>query len=235
MEEDVSDKPWFVRKRSVFSERERAQLDSQRITMLESLLAVDEAVGAIMDALEEHGIGDDTMVVFASDNGFMWGEHRLDKKRCPYEECIRTPLIVRYPRLITEPRSETGFATNCDFMPTFLELAGAKTALHMDGRSITDLLVGRASSRRRDVLIEGWQTGYVFAGVRAERWKYVEYLSGEVELYDLENDRYETDNVAKRPRHRARLEQMAARLRELRPQWPADARAIGAYLLDSPD
>jgi arylsulfatase A-like enzyme len=211
-------------------------LDSQRIDMLESMLAVDDAVAAIMDALERAGIADDTLVVYTSDNGFMWGEHRLDKKRCPYEECIRTPLIMRYPRMIPEARTEVSFAANIDFMPTFLELAGATTSLEMNGRSLVPVLAQRETDPQRDVLIEGWQTGYVFAGVRAPRWKYVEYVSGELELYDLANDPYELDNIAADPQYAAQRRRFARRLHALRPLWPGDARTIADNLKhDAPD
>jgi arylsulfatase A-like enzyme len=235
-EADVSDKPWFVRKRPLLATWGDKRLDKQRIDMLESMLAVDEAVAAIMDTLERLEIADDTLVVYASDNGFMWGEHRLDKKRCPYEECIRTPLIMRYPRLIPQARTEDAFAANIDFMPTFVELAGASTPLDMDGRSLLPLIEGRDPEPPRDVLIEGWQTGYVFAGVRAQRWKYVEYLSGEIELYDLLRDPYELVNVAADPGHAPQRRRFARRLHELRPRWPGDAREIARVLThDAPD
>jgi arylsulfatase A-like enzyme len=125
-----------------------------RIDQLEMLQAVDEAIGGsaaheitgILEQLRTLGMEEDTLVVFLSDNGWHWGEHRSRAKNKPYEESIRTPLLVRYPRLTPLPRSETRFGLNIDLAPTFAELAGAEIPVAHDGVSL--LRVSTAPSPR---------------------------------------------------------------------------------------
>jgi hypothetical protein len=104
--------------------------------MREVLRAVDEAIDgaeifgtkAIMRALRDAGIEGDSIVIFLSDHGLMWGEHRLHRKGQPYEETIRTPMLVRYPKLAPLPRTEERFALNIDLAPMLVELAGGLSA-----------------------------------------------------------------------------------------------------------
>ena len=91
---------------------------------LASLQAVDRAVGAIMEKLRAIGQDQNTLVLFTGDNGYSWGAHCHGPKRCPYEECMRVPLYVRYPPLIPAPRVDTREVLNIDVAFTFAELAG---------------------------------------------------------------------------------------------------------------
>lgn len=225
-EDDRSDKPEWVRRAAPLSRREALKIDKTRADMLASMLAVDDAVGAIMARLRLLGIADDTLVIFTSDNGFLWGEHGLDRKRCPYEECIRVPMIAHYPRLAPQARTSEDLVANIDLAPTFAELAGIVPGLRVDGRSLLGAFTDAAQEPRQELLIEGWSNrrGHAFAGVRGLRWKYVEHESGELELYDLVGDPHELENLAGRRDHRELGARLAERLRELRPGWPADAR-----------
>jgi len=206
-------------------------LDDIRIKQLEMLQAVDEAIGGsvqygitgIMETLRQLGVADNTIVLYFSDNGWQWGEHRLEKKLKPYEESIRSPFLVRYPRLAPLPRRDENLVLNIDLAPTFLELAGVASGAQCDGESLVRVLDGTAPAWRSDFLTEGWPVDHTWATVREKKWKYTEYASGEQELYDLEADPYELQNVAADPANAARVAAMAARLRELRPGWPADA------------
>jgi N-acetylglucosamine-6-sulfatase len=211
-----------------------------RIDQLEMLQAVDEAIGGsaehgivgILEHLRALGVERDTFVVFLSDNGWHWGEHRSRAKNKPYEESIRTPLLVRYPRLTPLPRSEARFALNIDLAPTLAELAGAEIPIEHDGVSLLRVLDGTQpeGSWRTDFLTEGWPRSHVWATVREAQWKYTElpvtlgdpFTAFELELYDLAADPYELDNLAADPQHAERIAALAARLRELRPSWPAD-------------
>lgn len=206
-----------------------AATDAFRIKQLESLQAVDEAVETIMQKLRDTGIERDTIVVFYGDNGFLWGEHRRGKKSCPYEECLRVPSFVHYPRLAPLPRSDAGLVVNIDLAPTFAELAGITAVpLQMDGRSMIRLLDGTEPAWRGDFLAEHWGNQAppsdttpaipTFAVVRGTDWKYTEYCTGERELYDLTTDPFELDNVvAENP---GIATTMAGRLQALRPGWP---------------
>jgi arylsulfatase A-like enzyme len=227
--DDDADKPAWLQQQGPI---DAAAIDAFRIRQLESLQSIDEAVEAIVDKLRATGQDRDTIVVYFGDNGYLWGEHRRDKKSCPYEECIKVPFVVRYPRLVPLPRMEPGFVANIDLAPTFAELAGIDaTTLSppLDGVSMVRLLDGTAPSWRTDILAEHWGNTPTpgdltppiptFAVVRADPWKYTEYCTGERELYDLAQDPYELENVA--AANPAVTAAMAVRLRELHDEWPA--------------
>jgi len=242
-EPDVSDKPTWLQNTPQLTPAEVADLDQVRIDQLEMLQAVDEAIGGsatygivgIMEHLRNLGIADDTIVVFFSDNGWHWGEHRTRAKLKPYEESIRSPMLVRYPKLVPLPRAETRFALNIDLAPTFSELAGATAPIPQDGVSLVRALDGTAPTWRTDFLTEGWPNNRVWASVREAQWKYIELpvvpgdpmTAFELELYDLTSDPYEETNVATDSQHAARIAAMAARLRQLRPNWPVDSDPNG--------
>jgi arylsulfatase A-like enzyme len=218
-EADVSDKPVQP---PLFTPEQEASRDGYRAGQLEMLLSIDEAVGAILATLRDRGVLDDTLVVYASDSGFIWGEHRLDGKRAPYEEAVRIPLLVRYPRLAPLPRREDRLALTIDLAPTFAALAGVAASSRVEGASLLRVLDGTTPAWRSDVLAEGFTGNWFWASVRSAGWKYVERATGPAELYDLVADPYELENVLGDPIHAARITSMAARLRQLRPGWPYD-------------
>src|SRR6185436_4954439 len=112
---------------------------------------VDETVGTIVDALEATAHAQDTVVVYSSDNGFEWGEHRLwFQKECEFDECLRVPLAIRYPRWITTPRTSSELVINQDLAPTFAALAGTTPASAVNGLSLVPLLQGQAVTTWRD-------------------------------------------------------------------------------------
>jgi len=242
-EPDVSDKPTWVQNTPQLTPTEVANIDNIRIKQLEMLQALDEAIGGsttygitgIMQHLRNLGVADNTMVVFFSDNGWQWGEHRFMAKNKPYEESIRSPMFIRYPRLAPLQRTETRFALNIDLCPTFVELTVRATdpqpTIAFDGTSLIRLLDGTAPTWRTDFMTEGWPIGHVWATVREAKWKYTELpvtpgdpnTTFETELYDLENDPLELNNVASVPANAQRMSDMAVRLRQLRPTWPGDS------------
>lgn len=244
-EPDVSDKPTWIKGPPEIPLQNAAQLDQIRIDQLEMLQAVDEAIGGnpsfgitgIMEHLRNLGVADNTIVVYFADNGWLWGEHRLRAKNQPYEESIRAPMFVRYPKLAPLPRVETRFALNIDLAPTFAELAGVGAPLATDGESLLHVLDGTqpAASWRTDFLAEAWPGSHPWAVVRESQWKYTEIpvtpgaanTTFERELYDLDADPYEEDNVATEPGNAARITAMATRLRQLRQNWPVDSDPNG--------
>jgi N-acetylglucosamine-6-sulfatase len=198
--------------------------DYVRQTQLETLLAIDEAVEALVAALEATGQDENTVIVFTSDNGHFWGEHRFFYgKGTPHEEAIRVPLVIRYPRLIAAPRSDASLALNIDLAPTLAALAGVTHPPSVDGRSLEPLLRGAATSWRDDFVVEGWNLDQLsaqpsYAGLRGTRWKYVSYPSvGEAELYDLLEDPCELTSLAYDPAYASTVSAMQARLDELLP------------------
>jgi len=205
-EEDTSDKPTDIlnlRKTGGIFETEEA--DALFVRRIQSMQAVDEMVRDLVQLLEQNGQLDNTYIFFTSDNGFHMGEHSLPSgKMLVYEEDIRVPLLIRGPGI--QPNSTvTQMTANIDIAPTISELAGAKTANFVDGRSFVRFLKEQQATDpnwRKALLIE---TGYLegvshvitYRGIRSEKFVYVEYESGELEFYDLVADPYEMDNIAK--------------------------------------
>lgn len=184
--------------------RDEAILGRQR-----SLAAIEDGVGEMLKALGETGQLDNTVIVFASDNGYFYGEHGLSvERRLAYEESIRIPLLVRYPKIIKARTVRDEFALNIDLAPTLLEMAGVSVPEAMQGRSLVPLLEGKRPAWRKSFLIEYYsdtvfprilKMGY--KAVRNERWKYIHYLEleGMDELYDLESDPFEMKNLIDQP------------------------------------
>jgi arylsulfatase A-like enzyme len=227
-EADVSDKAKWLRERTpLLDPQEVADIDALYPKMLESLLAVDEAVAAIMAALRETGRDEDTLVVFTSDNGFALGEHRRMGKLCGYEECMRVPMVIRYPRLDAAAHTENRIVANIDLAPTFAELAGATPASAIAGESLLALLDGSGRGWRSDILTEMSLGSDVtpFEAVAGESWSYIEYrlnpllLGQEAELFDLAADPYELESLDGLPAMHDVQAAFAARLRELDPNW----------------
>jgi arylsulfatase A-like enzyme len=223
-EEDVSDKPAWIRALSPFSELAALAVEVLRIRQLQMLQAVDEFVDDLMDRLEASGVAGDTIVVFTSDNGFTWAEHRWVGKACTYEECLRVPLVVRYPRLAPLPRADDALALNIDLAPTLAELAGAEPPIDRDGRSLVRTLDGTERDPPETFHFESFAgTRFSFAGIREARWKFSEYaITGERELYDLLEDPHELENLASDPDQAARVQAFRERILERRPGWPND-------------
>ncbi|HJW68242.1 MAG TPA: sulfatase [Candidatus Binatia bacterium] len=237
-EADVSDKPAWVQAIAPWGPIKQANTDDFDRRQLECLQAVDEAVAALIQALRDIGQEQNTMMVFASDNGYSWGSHRWEPKQCPYEECMRVPLVIRYAPLAPLPRTETGFGLNIDHGETIAELAGATPDPGVEGMSLVRLLDGTAPGWRTDFLEEHWNKTQgdetdvgpipTYAEVRGEQWKYNEYLGDVPELYDELADPFELLNVVTDPANASVVSSMATRLRELRPGWPSSPS--GAFL-----
>ena len=200
--------------------------------MSHSVRALDDAVGHILD-----GLGDrsrDTLVVYLSDNGFLFGEHRRFGKTDAYEESVRVPMVVRYPAMLPAERARTSQAlvSNVDLTPTIAALAGIPWSA--DGRSLIPLLDGSAASVRSALLIEhcqGATSGSVpcsgisffahqtraaaFEGVVTPRYKYVRYDDGERELFDLKGDPEELFNLIGTPGAASTVATLKAKLAAL--------------------
>jgi N-acetylglucosamine-6-sulfatase len=205
-EQDVSDKPSWLRDKEPLRQaqiRESRELYRNR---LRALLGVDDLIGQLVDALQSMGKLDNSYIFYTSDHGFHLGEHRQESgKRSPYEEDIRVPLVCRGPGV---PWGETRdhLTINNDFAPTLAELAGANIPSFIDGRSMVPLLgnappavgdyrqrflFGQVKSRTT----RGLSSIPTYLGVRTLRHSYVEYESGEKELYDIQADPYQLNNV----------------------------------------
>ena len=216
-EPDVTRKPRWVRFQATITTPEGiANTDASRTRQLETLLAVDEAVGRILAKLERLGLTDQTLVAYTSDNGYHWREHWWNWKLTAYEEAIRVPLAVRLPVLVPLPRAIDALALNIDLAPTFVELAGRPIPASVDGRSLLGALAG--APWRDDFLFEHWGTLIVKpnVGIRTTRWKYIRTTTdGFEELYDLAADPYELENRAGDPAYANVQGALTARLTAL--------------------
>lgn len=161
----------------------------------ETILAIDREVGRILNYLEASGLADNTVVIYAGDNGIYWGEHRLVDKRFAYEEVIRIPFIVRYPKLIGNPgRRLSQMVLNIDLAPTLMELAGLPVPRNMQGMSILPLLASKDIPWRKSWLYEYFvdfpYTVPEMYALRTENYKYIEYESGcyPPELFNVSSD-----------------------------------------------
>ncbi len=138
-EADVSDKPQYIRNRPALTAQQINQLNGDYRLRLQSLQAVDEAIGAFVDALKAAGKLENTYFFFMGDNGYHMGNHRLmEGKIAPYEEDIRVPMIVRGPGVPTGKTVDL-LTGNVDLAPTWAEIAGAKADSFVDGRSLVSL------------------------------------------------------------------------------------------------
>jgi len=243
-EEDVSDKPSWIQDLEPVAENARSRIDGHYEERLESMLAVDEMVGSLVEELEATGELENTYIFFTSDNGYHLGEHRVRQgKKTPYEEASRVPLFIRGPGVPVGSRVDD-LVLNNDLAPTFAELGGLE-GFEADGRSLVPLLGGEEPpSWRSSVLLEAFLDGKsarqqsdeveddeegssentdegsrmdqtAFQAVRTKTHKYVEHENGERELYDLANDPYELDNLYEGA-DSALLEDLKARLEALR-------------------
>lgn len=195
-EEDVSDKPNWVRKQPRLDEEGVAEAEEEWRERQRSLQAVDELVGNLVGALDDTGQLENTYVVYASDNGYLLYRHREQSKGAPYEEAIGVPLIVRGPGVPEGVRREQ-LVANTDWAPTIADWAGASAPDFVDGRSFAPLLSREPTEEwRRRLLIEFFKENREFDGLRtADGETYVEYGTGERELYDLEEDPHQLENL----------------------------------------
>jgi arylsulfatase A-like enzyme len=222
-EGNVSDKPSFIRDAAEHLDPlqiRRIKIEYQK--GLESLRSVDEGVGRLIEALQRNGELANTYVFFISDNGFFFGEHRLERaKFLPYEPAIHMPLLVRGPGI--KPGSRSGeLVANIDLAPTILRLTGASADRRFDGRSLVRFWRDTALRTRRPILLEsfinatdvdgdgvpdspGGASASIqapienYLGVRMGPYMYVEYETGDRELYDLAKDPHQLNS-----RHRSR-------------------------------
>jgi arylsulfatase A-like enzyme len=190
---------------------------------LSSIASVDANLDRLLAYLDSAGLSENTVVVYASDQGFFLGEHGWYDKRWMYEESLRMPLIVRWPGVVESGATSRDLVQNLDLAQTFLELAGVSAPTTMQGRSLVPLLRGDRSIEWRDAIyyhyyefpgVHAVQRHY---GVRTDRYKLIHYyLIDEWELFDLERDPDELRSVYEELHYADVRSRLTARLAELR-------------------
>ncbi|NUT39379.1 MAG: sulfatase [Thermoactinospora sp.] len=206
-QDDVKAEPRWLRSLPKIKDVGIDRIDDRYRARLRSMLGVDDLVGSVIDALDKAGKLDDTYVIFASDNGFHLGTHRIKQgKTTPFEEAIRVPLVVRGPG-VRAGAVNTDLCGTIDLGPTIAELGGARLPSFAEGRSLVPFLRGQRPDRwRRNVLVEfNRPTSRVSAkqtpvppynALRTDRYTYVRYATGESQLYDLVADPHQLRNLA---------------------------------------
>jgi arylsulfatase A-like enzyme len=188
----------------------------------EALVALDRQIGRVLDKLDEMGIADNTVVVYAGDNGYFWGEHRLVDKRWPYEEALRIPFIVRYPQLVNNPgRKADQMILNIDLAPSLLTLAGVPVRENTDGESFVPILQDASAPGRKAWLYEYFKefpyNTPPLNAVRTETHIYTEYESRRrPELFDIVNDPRQQRNLMGTPEGDRLLPEMKEMLEGLK-------------------
>ena len=205
---------------------------------LRVVASIDDNVGRLLDTLDEEGLTENTLVIYTSDQGFFLGDHGWYDKRFMYEQSLRMPFIVRFPREIKAGTVNKDIVLNVDFPATFLELAGVEIPGSFQGKSIRPLFQGDAP--------EDWQTSlyyrywmhkahhnvYAHYGVRTLRYKLIYYYSDalgqagaidetyepEWELFDLETDPYEMHNVVDDPAYAEIVKELKDEMHKLQEQ-----------------
>ena len=187
----------------------------------ETLLALDESVGRVLDYLDESGLAENTLVFYMGDNGFLLGEHGLIDKRNAYEESIRVPMLAYAPGFVASGSTTEALVRNIDIAPTILELAGVRPAVEMDGASFLSMLRGEAPAAAgdREFLYEYyWEHAFPHTpttlALREDRYKYIYYhgVWDVNELYDLETDPDEQFNLIDVPAFRQEANRLRQRL-----------------------
>ena len=190
-----------------------------------AISGVDKAVGMIYQQLEKQGIADNTIIIYAGDNGYNINERQLAGKWFGWEEDLRIPLIIYDPRnTASHGKENTAMALNIDIAPTILDLAGVKAPQSYQGDSLTPLLNGDSSTNGDNGT--NWRQEFFFehmfqpkhspipptVGIRTQRWKYVDFYKNNFQqLYDLSKDPQEQNNLALSPLHQDVLNDLSAR------------------------
>ncbi len=181
--------------------------------------SADESLGRLLDTLDELKLSENTVLVFTSDNGFFHGEHCLGDKRAAYEESLRVPMLVRYPKQFPKGKVLDDMVLSVDVAPTFLELAGIPVPRQMQGRSLLSLMRGDHTNWRESFLAQyfiekNYPNTPSFLTLRTDSAKLVKYPGHDewTELFDLNQDPYETRNLAKDPAHEKLLTEMTVEL-----------------------
>ena len=194
-------------------------------TRAEMMLAVDESLGRIMAELQKLGIDENTVVIFTSDNGYFYGEHGFSlERRMPYEESVRTPLLIRHPGIRNPAKAVDGLALSVDLAATALDVAGVVNTGTVQGKSLMPLLSGEKETIRSSGLIEyysnenpfPWTAQLDYRVVVTDQFKYIKWLRFDTaELYDLKQDPYELENLIQDPAYKEVLGELKGQLQAL--------------------
>jgi len=225
---------------STFEEKGIAAYQKYLRDYLRTVAGIDDSVGALLAELEEQRTLDDTIVIYTSDQGMFLGEHDYWDKRWSYEESLRSPFLVRYPREIAPDSVRDDLMANIDVAPTLLDYAGAEVPEDMQGFSCRGMLAGDPEAPRREaVYFRYWMhlahglNVPAHYGIRTDRWKLIFYYGLSLdatgaqdektpagwELYDMKADPFELHNLCGEPACARVSRELRQKLDEVRQQY----------------
>jgi len=207
---------------------------------LKCISSVDDNVGRVLDYLEQIGELDNTIVIYTSDQGFYLGEHGWFDKRFMYEESLKTPFVIRYPKAIKSAGTVTNaMIQNLDFASTLLDLAGVSVPGDIQGESFKDVLTGKKQTAKDALYYHYYEFPLPHAvkkhyGVRTDRYKLIHFYNDidEWELFDLQNDPHELKNLINDPSQAANIAALKKKLAELQVKYEDTDPTSDAYLDD---
>ena len=191
---------------------------------LRCIVSVDESVGQVLDFLKINGLDENTIVVYTSDQGFYLGEHGLFDKRFMYEEAMRTPLMIRFPKEIKE-KSQTELLTqNLDIAPTLLDVAGISIPDDLQGKSLRTIWQNNDVKWREAIYYHYYEKGFGATphyGVRTSQYKLIHFYDvvDSWELYDLKTDPYEMENLYTDKTYKKTIKELKSKLIELQSKY----------------
>ncbi|HEC03866.1 MAG TPA: DUF4976 domain-containing protein, partial [Phycisphaerales bacterium] len=194
---------------------------------LRCIASVDDNVGRVLDYLDKSGLAENTVVFYTADQGFYLGDHGWFDKRFMYEESLRMPLLVRYPKRIKAGSKSDDIVLNLDFAPTFLDIAGIPAPADMQGESIRPILQGKTPGNwRKSMYYHYYEYPAVHSvkrhyGVRTARYKLIHFYNDidEWELYDLAKDPREMKNVYGEASYADIVKELKSELKRLRKKY----------------
>lgn len=198
---------------------------------LRCIASVDDNVGRLLDYLKAHDLMDNTVIIYTSDQGFFLGDHGWYDKRFMYEESLRMPFLVRYPKAIKAGTRSSAMITNLDFAPTLLDFAGVQADEEMQGMSFRKILAGETPSDwRKDMYYHFYEyndrdhKAAAHVGVRDGRYKLIHFYKpvDQWELFDLEKDPQELQSRYEDPAYKDEVARLKTRLAELRAHYGDD-------------
>jgi len=220
----------FYRKKPEGKDLARWKYNRYMQDYLATIESVDESVGKILDYLDKNGLAENTIVVYTSDQGFYLGEHGWFDKRFMYEESLKMPLLIRYPKEINKAISDK-MVMNLDFAPTFLDYAGIQVPKDMQGESMRKIMMGDQGDSWRDEIYyhyyeypKGGHAVKRHYGIRTQRYKLIHYYYDidEWELFDLQEDPNEMNNLYGKTLYEEITSDLKYKLKELREKYKDD-------------
>ncbi|HCR29005.1 MAG TPA: sulfatase [Opitutae bacterium] len=218
----------YLNNKDRMSEKEIIQWKYQRYVKdyLRTVKSVDDGIGEVLDYLDDSGLAENTIVIYSSDQGWYLGEHGWFDKRWMYEESLKTPLLVKWPGVVEAGSINNDIVSNLDFAQTFLDLAGVRSPSDMQGASLVPIFKGKTPGNWRDSFYYHYYEfpgGHSVArhyGVSNGKHKLIHYYQkGEWELFDIEKDPNELNNVYDNPEYASIVKSLNQELNQLRKQY----------------